>query len=65
MNQSYRSDLTDEQWEVIKTLIPPAKNWRSSPNSGYERSCEWNFLHEERSLVTPALFKTGRKKPKA
>ena len=25
MRQSYRSDLTDEQWEVIKTLIPPAK----------------------------------------
>ena len=26
MRQSYRSNLTDEQWEVIKTLIPPAKN---------------------------------------
>ena len=25
MNQSYRSDLTDEQWEVIRTLIPAAK----------------------------------------
>lgn len=25
MNQSYRSDLTDEQWQIIKTLIPPAK----------------------------------------
>ena len=25
MSQSYRSDLTDEQWEVIQTLIPPAK----------------------------------------
>jgi transposase len=25
MNQSYRSDLTDGQWEVIKTLIPQAK----------------------------------------
>ena len=25
MNQSYRSDLTDEQWEVIKTLIPSVK----------------------------------------
>ena len=24
MSQSYRSDLTDEQWEVIQTLIPPA-----------------------------------------
>jgi transposase len=23
MSLSYRSDLTDEQWEVIKTLIPP------------------------------------------
>jgi transposase len=25
MNQSYRTDLTDEQWEIIKTLIPAAK----------------------------------------
>ncbi len=25
MNQSYRSDLTDEQWELIKTLIPQPK----------------------------------------
>jgi hypothetical protein len=25
MSQSYRSDLTDEQWEVIKRLIPAAK----------------------------------------
>jgi transposase len=25
MSQSYRSDLTDEQWEIIKTLIPAAK----------------------------------------
>jgi transposase len=25
MSQSYRSDLTDEQWFVIKTLIPPAR----------------------------------------
>lgn len=25
MSQSYRSDLTDEQWEIIQTLIPPAK----------------------------------------
>ena len=25
MSQSYRSDLTDEQWEVIQTLIPAAK----------------------------------------
>ena len=22
MNQSYRSDLTDKQWEIIKSLIP-------------------------------------------
>ena len=26
MNQSYRTDLTDEQWEIIKTLIPAAKS---------------------------------------
>ena len=26
MGQSYRSDLTDEQWEIIKTLIPAAKS---------------------------------------
>jgi len=25
MNQSYRTDLTDEQWEIIKTSIPSAK----------------------------------------
>lgn len=26
MNQSDRTDLTDEQWEIIKTLIPAAKS---------------------------------------
>lgn len=25
MNQSYRTDLTDEQWPLLETLIPPAK----------------------------------------
>jgi putative transposase len=25
MRQSYRSDLTDEQWEILEELIPPAK----------------------------------------
>lgn len=25
MSQSYRTDLTDEQWELLKKLIPPAK----------------------------------------
>ena len=25
MKTSYRSDLTDEQWETIETLIPPDK----------------------------------------
>jgi transposase len=25
MNQSYRTDLTDEQWELLQSLIPPAK----------------------------------------
>jgi putative transposase len=25
MSQSYRTDLTDEQWELLKPLIPPAK----------------------------------------
>jgi putative transposase len=25
MNQFLRTDLTDEQWEIIKTLIPAAK----------------------------------------
>ena len=26
MKTSYRTNLTDEQWEIIKTLIPAAKN---------------------------------------
>jgi transposase len=25
MSQSYRSDLTDEQWELLQKLIPEAK----------------------------------------
>lgn len=25
MNQSYRTALTDEQWELLKELIPKAK----------------------------------------
>lgn len=25
MGQSYRTDLTDEQWELLSKLIPPAK----------------------------------------
>ena len=25
MNKSYRTDLTDQQWEIIKTLIPAPK----------------------------------------
>ena len=25
MGQSYRTDLTDEQWELLQKLIPPAK----------------------------------------
>jgi putative transposase len=25
MSQSYRTDLTDEQWELLQKLIPPAK----------------------------------------
>jgi hypothetical protein len=25
MSQSYRTDLTDEQWELLRELIPPAK----------------------------------------
>jgi hypothetical protein len=25
MNQSYRTDLTDEQWKLLQKLIPPAK----------------------------------------
>jgi putative transposase len=26
MNQSYRTDLTDEQWELLQQLIPTAKS---------------------------------------
>jgi transposase len=25
MRQSYRTDLTDQQWELLQPLIPPAK----------------------------------------
>jgi transposase len=25
MRQSYRTDLSDEQWELLEDMIPPAK----------------------------------------
>ena len=26
MKTSYRTNLTDEQWEIMETLIPPSKS---------------------------------------
>ncbi|NEO66067.1 MAG: IS5 family transposase [Moorea sp. SIO4G2] len=55
MNQSYRTDLTDEQWQLLETLIPPAKSG-GRPRSVEMRSvvnaifyvlvagCAWSLL---------------------
>ena len=40
MCQSYRTDLTDEQWELLRQLIPAARVRRSSPNSRYAGSSQ-------------------------
>jgi putative transposase len=55
MSQSYRTDLTDEQWELLKKLIPPAKmdgrprsvNMRSVINAIFYvlvAGCAWSLL---------------------
>lgn len=55
--QSYPSDVTDEQWQVIESVIPPAKRGRTGRPRKYElreiwnavfyqlrTGCEWRYL---------------------
>jgi putative transposase len=55
MGQSYRTDLTDEQWELLRKLIPPAKvggrprsvNMRAVINGIFYvlvAGCAWSLL---------------------
>jgi putative transposase len=55
MKQSYRTDLTDEQWELRQKLIPPAKtggrprtvNMRAVINAIFYvliAGCAWSLL---------------------
>ena len=30
MHQSYRTDLTEQQWEILSQLIPPAQRVRAT-----------------------------------
>ncbi|NEQ10336.1 MAG: transposase [Moorea sp. SIO4E2] len=44
MNQSYRTDLTDEQWQLLETLIPPACVRRSSQKRRDALGSQCHFL---------------------
>jgi putative transposase len=57
-NQLYPSDLTDREWEYIKTLIPPAKpggrdrttDMRLTVNAIFylnRTGCQWRYLPHE------------------
>ena len=41
---AYPSDLTDEQWAVIQSVLPKAKNGRTGRPPKYERREVWNAI---------------------
>ena len=42
--QSYPSDLTDEQWEVIQAVLPKPKGGKSGRRPKYPRREIWNAI---------------------
>lgn len=41
---AYPSDLTDEQWAVIHSVLPRAKNGRAGRPPNYRRREIWNAI---------------------
>ena len=41
---AYPSDLTDEQWAVIQSVLPKAKNGRTGRPPNYQRREIWNAI---------------------
>ena len=50
MEANYPTDLTDEQWQAISRLIPPAKPGGRPREVNHPAGVEWAVLHRSHGL---------------
>ena len=52
--KAYPSDVTNEEWEILKKLLPSAQATGRPRKSGFTRDHKWNILR-----ATIRLFLAG------